>query len=198
MADRKMVRRTRSTFTPQQKAAALELYVAHGPAETARRTGIKASTLRNWASTAGLRAPENEIAARFNRTTRAPAIEIDVPDSLDLPEVNDELPTDLDDDGIEAQIVKWRKIEDAATEAAYLAILNGDDMKSQRFGTVGGIARDKVAALSQLRKPGAVVNDPAKLATAVLEYLDELRRRHPAPHATGPQSADDEPGPEEG
>lgn len=44
----------RTRYTPQQKADALDLYAAHGPAEAERRTGIPKGTIASWASRAGL------------------------------------------------------------------------------------------------------------------------------------------------
>lgn len=43
----------RRVYTPEEKAAALELYATLGAAETARRTGIGAATIRSWASRTG-------------------------------------------------------------------------------------------------------------------------------------------------
>jgi transposase-like protein len=44
----------RRTYTDTQRAEALQLYLEHGPAEAARRTGIAEGTLKSWASRNGV------------------------------------------------------------------------------------------------------------------------------------------------
>lgn len=44
----------RRTYSDQEKQAALALYLDHGAAEAARRTGIAAGTLKSWASRNGV------------------------------------------------------------------------------------------------------------------------------------------------
>ncbi len=43
-----------STYTDQQKSDAVDLYVEHGTAEAARRTGITGRTMTRWAKAAGI------------------------------------------------------------------------------------------------------------------------------------------------
>ncbi len=52
----------RRTYTPEQKQEALALYLEHGPAETSRRTGIRAGTIRQWARRGGVTSPRAERA----------------------------------------------------------------------------------------------------------------------------------------
>lgn len=44
----------RVSYTPEQKAEALELYREHGAAEASRRCGIRSGTIKSWASRAGV------------------------------------------------------------------------------------------------------------------------------------------------
>lgn len=53
----------RRAYTDDERAAALELYVEHGAAETARRTGIPDGTLQSWAHRAGLKSVATETTA---------------------------------------------------------------------------------------------------------------------------------------
>ena len=53
----------RRTYTAEQKAKALGLYVEHGPAEAERRCGIPSTTIRKWAQRAGKTSPRAEQAA---------------------------------------------------------------------------------------------------------------------------------------
>lgn len=43
----------RTRYTAEQKAEALALYVEHGAAETARRTGLPEGTVKSWANRNG-------------------------------------------------------------------------------------------------------------------------------------------------
>ena len=52
----------RRTYTPEQKAEALGLYVEHGPAEAERRCGIPSTTIRKWAQRAGKTSPRADHA----------------------------------------------------------------------------------------------------------------------------------------
>ena len=52
----------RRTYTPEQKAEALALYVEHGPAEASRRCDIPAATIRQWGKRAGKTSPRAEQA----------------------------------------------------------------------------------------------------------------------------------------
>lgn len=56
----KMQRMQRTSYTPEQKAAALELLAQVGKAEAARRTGIPAGTIAAWGSRMGVAAPTPE------------------------------------------------------------------------------------------------------------------------------------------
>lgn len=61
---------TRRTFTPEDRARALEGYDTLGPAECARRAGVAPSTLRSWASRAGVAAAAAQrVAAAVERRT---------------------------------------------------------------------------------------------------------------------------------
>lgn len=55
----------RSTYTEEQRRAAVELYLEHGGAEAARLTGIPKGTIRSWASRgdAATQRAENQDAA---------------------------------------------------------------------------------------------------------------------------------------
>lgn len=57
----------RRTFTHEEKAAALALYVTNGPTETARLTGIPVGTIKSWVVrnhvVAGMQVPERVRAA---------------------------------------------------------------------------------------------------------------------------------------
>lgn len=50
----------RRTYTPEQRAEALELYAQHGAVETCRRTGIAKGTLQSWAHRSGVATACNE------------------------------------------------------------------------------------------------------------------------------------------
>lgn len=54
----------RRTWTPEQRRHALVVYVDHGPAEAARRTGIPSATIASWAH-------RNGVQTRCIATTRA-------------------------------------------------------------------------------------------------------------------------------
>jgi transposase-like protein len=56
----KMQRMQRTSYTPEQKAAALALLAQVGKAEAARRTGIPAGTIAAWGSRTGVSAPTPE------------------------------------------------------------------------------------------------------------------------------------------
>jgi len=51
------VRRRPTGFPRSVRDRALELYQEVGPAETARRTGLRSGTIRAWASRAGVSSP---------------------------------------------------------------------------------------------------------------------------------------------
>jgi transposase-like protein len=55
----------RRTYTDEQKAEALALYVEHGAAEAARQCGVAKGTIQSWASRAGVatHATENLLLA---------------------------------------------------------------------------------------------------------------------------------------
>ena len=61
----------RRTFTPEQKAEALELFALHGKSEAARITGISAGTIGAWASRAGVAT----VAADVTRAATAVSAE---------------------------------------------------------------------------------------------------------------------------
>lgn len=50
-------------YTDDERAAALEHYLAHGPAEASRLTGIPAATIRSWASRENLTDTRNATVA---------------------------------------------------------------------------------------------------------------------------------------
>lgn len=56
-------------WPPETQAQALDLYTTHGLAEAHRRLGIPKSTIRGWASAAGIEAAQ--VAARSGEQTRA-------------------------------------------------------------------------------------------------------------------------------
>jgi transposase-like protein len=61
----------RTRYTDEQKADALALYVEHGPAETARRTGIAKGTLASWAHRAGVQSVATELTAAATEAASA-------------------------------------------------------------------------------------------------------------------------------
>src|SRR5215471_16334098 len=50
----------RAVATDEQREEALRLYVEHGPAEAARRTGWRAATIRQWAHRTPARLPTRD------------------------------------------------------------------------------------------------------------------------------------------
>lgn len=54
---------SKTRYTTAQREEALELYLDHGAAETARRTGIALGTLKSWASRSGVASAATETTA---------------------------------------------------------------------------------------------------------------------------------------
>lgn len=66
---------TATTYSPEQKSAALELYQSVGLAEAWRRTGIPKPTIASWARRAGL--PHTDAAAKTREATIAASARAD-------------------------------------------------------------------------------------------------------------------------
>lgn len=64
---------TRRSYTDQQRADALELYVEHGLAEAARLSAVPRGTLSSWAVRAGLQTDAAAAAAQREQTEAARA-----------------------------------------------------------------------------------------------------------------------------
>ena len=65
----------RTSYTAEQKAAALELYVELGAAAASERTGVPAATLRSWASRAGRQTERAGHVAAATEAAKASAEE---------------------------------------------------------------------------------------------------------------------------
>lgn len=64
----------RTTYTPEQRATALEHYTEHGPAEAERRTGIPRRTISSWARRAGV---QSEAPAKTKAAVEAAAVTLE-------------------------------------------------------------------------------------------------------------------------
>lgn len=60
----------RRTYTPEQRAEALELYAAEGPTAVQTKLGIAKATVAYWASSNGIRSVRNERTAAATEAAR--------------------------------------------------------------------------------------------------------------------------------
>lgn len=147
----------RTRYDEARKAEAVELAVAHGKAEAARRTGIPAGTIGSWCSRAGLATVATERTAAATEANRQRWEErrselvhrIGEIAEKALDEVNAQL-----DDG------KLRNAKDAATTMAILVdkaqLLSGGS--TVRFGSDA----DRAKVLSAAHREGlSLVSDAA-------------------------------------
>jgi hypothetical protein len=63
---------SRTAYTEEQRAEALELYVAVGNREAAKRTGIPAGTIAAWASRCGVKSARAEQFEEARQAMRVP------------------------------------------------------------------------------------------------------------------------------
>jgi hypothetical protein len=64
-----------AAYTEKQKVEALKLYVEHGPAEAARRTGIARATISKWAQRKGVTVTRNSKTRAATEAAKAAAAE---------------------------------------------------------------------------------------------------------------------------
>jgi len=62
---------TKTAWPPEKRAKALELYVEHGSRRTGEMIGVPGSTIRNWASSAGLAADRQRRLRETNQARMA-------------------------------------------------------------------------------------------------------------------------------
>lgn len=143
------------TYTPEEKAHALEIYIAHGPCRAARETGFPKPTIRKWAKaaglvppteniTAGVRAQEARIAAK-----RAALKELLITKALDLAHRMDE--PHIDFKGVNVEEVTFPKAPAQACQqyATSIGILidkfrleNGEVTGREEVVTVDAVDRE--------------------------------------------------------
>ena len=69
----KSARSRQTVYTPAQRRAALDLYVEHGPRDTARRTGIPSRTISRWAAEAGV---STDVTAKTAEATEQASLSV--------------------------------------------------------------------------------------------------------------------------
>ena len=125
-----------ATYTDTQKTNAVDLYVKHGTAEAARRTGITGRSIIRWANAAGVVSPDspkqvleaNQHAAKRNREQRERIRSLILDKAEDILDRMDQPHHDYKAAGKALHRVEWEQARsgDVKNYAVAVAVLTDD------------------------------------------------------------------------
>jgi len=131
---------SRTTYTEEQKAEALALYVEHGASEAGERTGIPAGTIACWAS---------RVGATTERARKRDA------NIIAIRQAKEELREEIRTQALERALITVSRITEdvAAADAKNLAIAFGTLLDKYRLemGEASGFMEHRAASADRVQ-----------------------------------------------